>query len=134
MIQLFFLTVFIGFFPDGLGFLVRSIQFFFFNSLIESMGASKQAGKMIQLSLVSRSKSKFSRVSYVRCFLETIQRLYQFSRCTKAGLLTRLLYMMKFLLTNLFFRVSSFCFNVSRSFFHGLNRFGHFRDVPKHGC
>ena len=134
MIQLVFLTVSIGFFPDGLRFLVRSGQFLFsFIALLESMGASKLAGKMIQLSLTNLSKSKFSMISYVRCFLETIQRLYLFSRCTKAGLLVRLLYMMKFLLTSLFFRVSSFCFNVSRSFFHGLNRFCTC-DVKKHGC
>ena len=89
MIQLVFLTVPIGFFPDGLRFLVRSVQFLFsFIALLEVMGSSKLAGNMIQLSLINLSKSKFSMISYVRRFLETIQRLYLFLRCTKAGLLT----------------------------------------------
>ena len=108
---------------------IRSIPFFVY-CFVRKHGCIKTSRKD---DTTFSHKSKFSMISYVRCFLETIQRLYLFSRCTKAGLLVRLLYIMKFLLTSLFFRVSSFCFNVSRSFFHGLNRFCTC-DVKKHGC
>ena len=59
----------------GFVFLVRLVQFLFlFIALLESMFASKLAGNMIHLSLTSQSKSKFSVIPYVSCFLEIIQR------------------------------------------------------------
>ena len=59
----------------GFVFLARLVQFLFvLIALLESMFASKLAGNMIHLSLTSLSKSKFSVIAYVSCFLEIIQR------------------------------------------------------------
>ena len=63
------------FFFMGFVFLARLVQFLFLLiALLESMFASKLAGNMIHLSLTSLSKSKFSVIPYVSCFLEIIQR------------------------------------------------------------